>query len=364
MLGVAIVGGGLAGLSLAKHLLGSSREVAVFEAAERFGGRILSTHARDGFAHDLGPGWIWPVLQPRLARLVEEGEIRVFPQWLEGNALYQMDRSTEPQAYIDRETYADARRIEGGAYQLVEKLLQQIPSPLLHTGHRLLKVIDQGQHVELHFSTYGSEQQGTEQIVLARQVVLTVPPRLLVNTVTFVPELAPEFEALLNNTPTWMAGHAKAVVSYPHPFWREAGYSGAALARYQGAALAEVFDASSVDGEQAALGGFFALPATLREEYRDDLPALLQEQLVRLFGAEAAKPNEIMIRDWCTESLTATAADAQPPQTHPQYGHRWLQLDHWNDKLYFGGTESASDYGGYLEGALEAAERVARSLSL
>ena len=359
MLDVAIVGGGLAGLSLAKHLLTSSQAVAVFEAAERYGGRILSTPARDGFAYDLGPSWIWPVLQPRLARLVEEGEIRVFPQYLEGRALYQVGRADEMQAYVDRETYAEARRIQGGAYGLVEMLLQQIPLIQLHSGHRLLKVIDQGQHVELQF-----DANGVEHSVLARQVVLTVPPRVLANTVTFEPQLMSEFEALLHNTPTWMAGHAKAVVSYPRPFWREAGYSGAALARFQGAVLAEVFDASSADGEQAALSGFFALPATLREEYRDDLPVLLLEQLVRLFGAEAAKPNEIMIRDWCTEPLTATVADAYPPQTHPQYGHRWLQLDHWNDKLYFGGTESASDYGGYLEGALEAAERVARLLSL
>jgi monoamine oxidase len=260
---------------------------------------------------------------------------------------------------VDEQTYADARRIEGGATRLVENLLQQVPASQLHSGHCLREVIDQGQHVELHF-----DADDREQTVLAKQVVLTVPPRVLVNTVAFVPQLEPEFAALLHNTPTWMAGHAKAMVSYPRAFWREAGHSGAALASYQGAALAEVFDASSADGEQAALGGFFALPATLREEYRNDLSALLLEQLVRLFGAEAAKPNEIMIRDWYTESLTATTADAQPPQTHPQYGHRWLQLDHWNDKLYFGGTESASDYGGYLEGALEAAERVARSLSI
>jgi monoamine oxidase len=41
-----------------------------------------------------------------------------------------------------------------------------------------------------------------------------------------------------------------------------------------------------------------------------------------------------------------------------------LELDHWNDKLYFSGSETAREYGGYMEGALYAARRVANALNL
>lgn len=358
MLDVAIIGGGLAGLSLMQSLLAKGLAVELFEAAQRFGGRILSTSVTDGFACDLGPGWVWPDHQPRLERMITEEGLTIFPQWQEGRALFQSERfSAHP--YMDRKTYAAARRIEGGAYQLVASLLQRLPVSQLHLEHRLLQVTDQGGLVELQFDV-----QGEQHTVLAKQVVLTIPPRLLVSTVNFVPQLATGFTQLLHDTPTWMAGHAKVVVRYPKAFWREAGYSGAALANYQGAMLAEVFDASSADGRTAALGGFFALPATLRAQYRDELEALLLEQLLRLFGEAAARPAFILIRDWYSEPLTATAEDAIPPQYHPQYGHHWLQQAHWNDKLYFGGSESAHRHGGYLEGALEAAERVARVLDL
>ena len=94
------------------------------------------------------------------------------------------------------------------------------------------------------------------------------------------------------------------------------------------------------------------------------MEALLLEQMVRLFGKEAANPQEIMLQDWSEEIYTATQADQAPLHDHPQYGHSWLQLDHWNDKLYFSGTETAKKFGGYLEGALESALRVARSLAV
>jgi monoamine oxidase len=357
ILDIAIIGGGLSGLSLAQGLLQSGRNIAVFESRNRYGGRIVSRPAGSDFRYDLGPSWIWPEFQPRLASFIEHNNIEVYPQWTRGSSLYQTERTGAPQVYVDHSTYETARRIKGGTYRLVDSLLRGIPLQSLILNHHLREVADQDDHVELVF---GRQTQLVS--VKARQVVITIPPRLLVNTVVFRPGLDVKLRELMANTATWMAGHAKAVVRYQRPFWREAGLSGSALAAYQGAALAEVFDASSADGEQAALSGFLALPAALRSKYRDDLDALILEQLVRLFGKEAARPQEILIQDWFTEPCTATPEDEILSQDHPQYGHAWLQLDHWNDKLYFSGTETASEFGGYLEGALASTERVMKAL--
>lgn len=72
---VAIVGSGLAGLSVARRLHRAGMSLQLFEARERLGGRILSADAAgapsdDGF--DLGPCWFWPEIQPATARLVAE----------------------------------------------------------------------------------------------------------------------------------------------------------------------------------------------------------------------------------------------------------------------------------------------------
>jgi monoamine oxidase len=49
-------------------------------------------------------------------------------------------------------------------------------------------------------------------------------------------------------------------------------------------------------------------------------------------------------------------------QTHPEYGLPDAMKGIWSGKLLFAGTEVAGQFGGYLEGALEAAEAVVRDL--
>lgn len=362
MLDLAIIGGGLSGLSLALHMQRPAYDVRLFEAASRLGGRIVSREPGgepiSGLRYDLGPSWIWPYSQPLLAAFVEHYAIPLFTQWHDGYSLYHSERQGQPQPFSDHSSYADARRLQGGSYTLIETLLQHLPSATLCIDHRLLQVIDQRDHVELRFATADGERE-----VRAKKVALTPPPRLLIDTVQFSPELDRPLCELMRDTSTWMAGHAKAVIRYRSPFWREHDLSGNAFCTYPGATLSEIFDASPAHGEAGVLAGFFGLPPALRREYRDELDALIIDQLIRLFGEPAANAEEIVIQDWFTEPLTATPADAVPLTQHPHYGHRWLQLDHWNDKLYFGGTETAAQFGGYLEGALDAAQRVARQLS-
>ena len=366
MLDVAIIGGGLAGLSLAQRLPFEQYAFAVFEARERFGGRILSLPApnnirpvAEAFRSDLGPSWIWPDDQPHIAAFIAEHGLKTYPQYLQGKSLYQTERLLPPQSFVDHTTYASARRIVGGTYRLIETLLARLPPTVLNLQHRLRSLTDRGDHVELQFKNHSQTLT-----VEARRVVLTLPPRLLVDSISFDPPLDSRLQRLMSHTATWMAGHAKAAIYYRQAFWRQSDYSGSVLASYRGAMLGEIFDACSANGEQAVLSGFFALPAALRSHYRADLEALIVEQLVRLFGKAAAQPEAIVIKDWFAEPCTATPADEIPPIAHPQYGHGWLQLDHWNDKLFFGGTETSAEYGGYLEGALASAGRVANALSL
>ncbi|GGB82904.1 hypothetical protein GCM10011352_05910 [Marinobacterium zhoushanense] len=370
MLDVAIIGGGLSGLFLAYQLQQAGCRFRLFESRSRFGGRVLSLPASrieigaatlpdPSFRYDLGAGWIWPDSQPRIAALVEQFGLTLFPQWLEGDSLYQTGRETPPRRYFDHATYASARRVAGGSERLTDELLRRLPPHNLQLNYHLLGLRDRGDRVELSLNTGGSEVQ-----VTAHQVVLCLPPRVVGANLSFTPALDPRLMALMQNTPTWMAGHAKALIRYSEPFWREGGLSGSVLAGYAGAVLGEVFDAGSEDGTQAALSGFFAIPAPMRRQYRNDLYALVLDQLIDLFGPQAASPEEVMVKEWSDEPLTATAADDLPPMEHPRYGHPWFELDHWNDKLHFCGTETAAEFGGYMEGALEAAERVAAVLQL
>jgi monoamine oxidase len=156
-----------------------------------------------------------------------------------------------------------------------------------------------------------------------------------------------------------MAGQAKYVAVYQRPFWRDSGLSGAA--RSMVGPRVEIDDASIPNGP-AALFGFVGLSAAQRQAAGAAWEAAALAQLVQLFGAAAGSTVAVHVQDWAQSPLTATAQDCPPLTTHPQYGALPDPGSVWRDRLLWAGTETAPGHGGYLEGALEAAERVAAAL--
>jgi len=83
--------------------------------------------------------------------------------------------------------------------------------------------------------------------------------------------------------------------------------------------------------------------------------ALYDRQFGILFGAEAARPREVIIQDWATDPFTATEADHTNGNAHPDYRPIALPAP-WGERITLAGAEMAPEFGGYLEGALAAAE--------
>lgn len=357
MLDVAIVGGGLCGLALANGLRAEGRGFLMFEARPRLGGRILSAPVGGSeLVADLGAAWFWPGSQPRITQLVKALDLPSFPQWDSGGVLRQTDGVAKPKAMDIDAVHGGARRLVGGMDRLTAALAERLPDSAINLEHELTAVADRGAYVELRF-----RRGGQSVIVNARRAVLAIPPRLLDQRVRFEPGLDARVRQAMRDTPTWMAGQAKAVAAYPQPFWRGEGLSGSAFASYPQAVLGEIYDASHSGGEPGGLGGFLALPPALRQQFREGLPMLVSSQLTQCFGVEAAS-SQPLYQDWAEETYTCSTLDRDISGAHPAYGHVYLRLAHWQDKLYFGGTETAAYGGGYMEGALEAAGRIRREL--
>lgn len=368
-LDIAIIGAGLSGLYLAHQLVEqrgetwARQQLGIFEARERCGGRILGLQAeqQNSYHWDMGPSWLWPNEQPLMAELVARLELPLLKQWQQGIALFQAHREHPAQRYIDEQTYTNACRISGGSQRLIDALIERLPESIIHSGQQLQQLTDEGGQIRLQFSSAGTQ---ANKRLSAKQVILALPPRIVAAQMDFSPTPPKTLLRLMQSTPTWMAGQAKVVIHYKKAFWRQQGFSGAAMANFTGAPLGEIFDACGPKAEPAALGAFMALPVAMRQHWREDLPALILDQMTHLFGQEAATPLQLEIQDWATEPCTATPADAEPLYEHPQYGHQWFELDHWNDKLFFSGTETSTFAGGYMEGALQSAARVHKALSL
>ena len=343
---IAIVGGGLSGLALADHLNLAGLDFQLFEARERFGGRILS-HPSSDFAFDLGPSWFWPG-QERMAALIARFRLPFFEQHAAGDIIFE-DETGRAQRGMGIASMQGSLRLDGGMQVLVKALLAQLPQDRLHLGKEALKVsADEG----LLFA------DGTS--CAARHIVLALPPRVSAK-LHFEPALSGEQLSTLQSVPTWMAPHAKFIAIYEDAFWRAEGLSGDAMSRR--GPLAEIHDASASSGSPAALFGFLGVPAPQRAGNSAEIGKLALDQFANLFGPQAGVPIETVLYDWAQEPFTSTHSDLVSPPHHPAYTLPNCILDVWNGKLHFCSTELATESGGLLEGALSASETLARRLN-
>ncbi|MDC0737042.1 NAD(P)/FAD-dependent oxidoreductase [Cognatishimia sp. SS12] len=344
---ILIVGGGLSGLALATRLYAEGRDVTLIEARPRFGGRICGIGPDAAF--DLGPAWFWPG-QPRIAALIRQLNLKVYEQHWAGTLSFE-DARGRVERGAGFASMQGSLRLEGGFAGLISALVQKLPQDRLHHGWRIARI--ESGNDRLHVI----DDRGRS--IQARQVVLALPPRLAAETIQ-MPDLPDAARARLAATPTWMAGQAKVLATYEAPFWRDAGLSGDAMSRH--GPMVEIHDASLPNGP-AALFGFVGLPAAARTDI-SALRAAALAQFARLFGPQAAEPLALHIKDWAADAFTATPADAAPLGHHPAYGPAPALDKPLAGKLFFSGSETAREFGGFLEGALEAADITYGALAL
>lgn len=347
-----IVGGGLSGLAVAKSLQAQGRPFRLVEGRPRFGGRILTQSVRRAgleAAFDLGPAWFWRG-QERIERLIAELGLGVFEQYASGTLVYE-DEHGRVQLGRGHASMQGSLRMRGGLCLLIDALVRELPASVLSLGHRALSIapIPDGMVTRVEDS---ASRQYTD--IRSHRVVLAVPPRLAAASIDLRAVLSGLQIELMTGIPTWMAAHAKIVAGYHRPFWREAGLSGDAMSRR--GPLVEIHDASPECGGPFALFGFVGVPATSRANAAA-LRDACQYQLRRLFGPQAAEPIELILKDWAQDAYTAAPSDQLPLDHHPDYGLPRALSSLCDGRLLLCSTETASQFGGYLEGALEAAER-------
>lgn len=359
---VLIIGGGLSGLALAWQLEQANLDYQLIEARARFGGRIHShtTSYQTTQTHfDMGPAWFWPG-QPRIAALIKALGLNYFEQYAHGELLHETAQGGVQQGR-GFASMQGSYRLAGSLNQLIATLVERIPPEKRHlncAAHSISQVQTAAAKTTQKTLVTTTHHPDKLANISSQQVVLALPPRVAAQNIEYHPKLSDAAYQAMHNIPTWMAGHAKIIAVYQQAFWREAGLSGDASS--QRGPMLEIHDASPYESTgftgPYALFGFVGTPVTTRAQ---QTPALLQAavaQLVNLFGEQASQPIDIALQDWAFETETATSLDHEPVYHHPDYGLPNALTNLYHNRLILGSTESSPQFGGYLEGALEAAE--------
>lgn len=190
-----------------------------------------------------------------------------------------------------------------------------------------------------------------------RRAVVAVPPHLAAR-IQWEPALPAAREALTQRL--GMGATVKCIAVYDRPFWRERGLSGEAVSL--AGPVTAVFDNSPPDASRGALLGFVvgrharrwsAMPAAERRRAALDAFA-------RLFGSEASTPIDYLEHDWSSEPWTGGCPTTTvPPGVLTQLGDA---LRAPVGRVHWAGTETATEYCGFMEGAVESGERAAREV--
>ncbi|MDD2369906.1 MAG: NAD(P)/FAD-dependent oxidoreductase [Sulfuricurvum sp.] len=329
---IAIIGGGLSGL-YAATLLENNYNITLFEARERLGGRVYTV---DGF--DLGPSWIWPH-QNRIVELVRSLGLSIFRQYRNGEALYETPQEVQR---FNPAPNAPSGRIIGGIGALIDQLALQLKRAQINLCETVQMLAQNNDQILL--TSNKNEYQFDH-------VIITLPPRLTLQSLRFDPPLPTELQNRFAATPTWMGHSVKCVIEFETPFWREMGLSGFCFSH--SGPMGEVHDACTFD--RYALFGFIRSETDMRT-----IEAQVRQQLQHLFGENASPIIGFHCVDWRKELFSSVEIDARPLMEHPNYG---LNSDYLNNKITFIGTETSYHEGGYLEGALASTDKIAHLLN-
>lgn len=433
---VAVVGGGLAGLSAARQLDRRNVDVRVLEARDRVGGRTL-TRDVGGEPVDLGAQWIGPG-QQHVRGLVEELGVETFDQHAAGRAQFRtagevrrhddairalgvpsqlnlllairrigtLSRRVPPEApheapradawdattvatwrdrilrteasrdafdatfravfgaepkelsllyflfYVNAaggfgsltavEGGAQQTRLAGGTQQLSEAMAADLPVHL-ESAVRAIEQREAGVTVE-----------AAGLVVDADYAVVAVPPALA-GRIRYDPPLPAARDGLTQRAP--MGSVIKCVAAYEEPFWRGRGLSGEVIDAEGPVGL--IFDDSPAGGSSGALVGFFLGDdarewAGAAERERREVVA---ERFAAYFGPEARDPEAYAEHAWANDPHSRGCyAGNPPPGTLTSYGEA---LREPVGRIHWAGTETATRWAGYMDGAISSGRRAA-----
>ncbi|KAM7045707.1 amine oxidase [flavin-containing] A-like isoform 1-T2 [Molossus nigricans] len=198
------------------------------------------------------------------------------------------------------------------------------------------------------------------EVYECKYVISAIPPTLTAK-IHFIPELPPERNQLVQRLP--MGAIIKCMMYYKEAFWKKKDYCGCMIIQDEEAPISITLDDTKPDGSLPAIMGFILArkAVQLAKLQKDQRKKIICELYSKVLGSEEAlQPVHYEEKNWCEEQYSGGCYTAYfPPGIMTQYGR---VIREPVGRIYFAGTETATHWSGYMEGAVEAGERAARSI--
>ncbi len=249
-------------------------------------------------------------------------------------------------------------KLDVGFEGLCKAMVGELPQDCVRLEHvvRTINYLDE-ERVEIECEN--KVKFNAKQVIVALQATLY-------DCIKFEPALPQGKLALCEAFKKGRGAYTKCRLVYDAPWWRNRGYSGQ-LASMNGPAAYFIDDCKQQEsGAEYALIAFLPKGAEstkwLALETEDNRREKLCEQLFQVYDCnECLSPSGYWEFTWEKETFTKGCVLALPPGSLESF--RVIRESIGHERIHFAGTETASSFVGYVEGALESGERSAvRSL--
>ncbi|MBC7418286.1 MAG: FAD-dependent oxidoreductase [Pedobacter sp.] len=312
---------------------------------DRVGGRINTICGANNTPVEMGATWFGSQHKQLIALLDELG-IESFEQYMEGTAFFQ-SFSTSPAQSIQIPSQPPSYRISGGTSNLINALYQKLDKDdvLLNQSATEIKFHENAVQVIANETFEGN------------RIVLSLPPKLWAKKILFNPSVPNDLMSTAGQTHTWMEDSIKVALIYDQPFWEKENLSGTLFSNT--GPITEFYDHCNHERSKYALCGFIN-SAFKRLSYEERHTQIIN-QLKNVFGQKAEAFVDYGECIWSNEENTfVTSNSALYP--HQNNGNPIFSKSFFDGRLLISSAESSSESPGYMDGAVYAAEVVAKKI--
>lgn len=190
--------------------------------------------------------------------------------------------------------------------------------------------------------------------ISARRVIVALPP-MLAGRLRYEPALPAARDQLTQRVP--QGSVIKCIATYEEPFWRAEGLSGHGITDVAPAHIH--FDASPPDGAPGMLVGFVegAQARIWSGRGAEERRRAVLACFARCFGERAARPLHYVDKSWAEDEWSRGCyAGYFPPGVWTSSGEA---LRAPIGRIHWAGTETATQWNGYIDGAIRSGDRAA-----
>ena len=345
---VLIIGAGISGLTIGYYLQKRNISFKIIEARQRIGGRVYTKRDDNIASIELGATWITQK-HYELLNFLKELKIELFEQQIGDEAVYEPTSISPAQVVPLPPNNSPSYRIAGGTDQLIKILATNINNEEnIRTNQAVISISEEKDHINVLTRSENFR---------AKQVISTVPPHLFTNSIRFSPSLPSALLSITNNTHTWMGESIKIGLTYKKPFWKKKGTSGTIFSSV--GPIPEMYDHSNKEETLFALKGFFNgdYHAISKKERLE----MALNQLRKYYGDVVNDYSSYEEMVWKNEKFTSDEYD-DLVYPHQNNGNKVFQQPYFNGKLFLSGSETSSQYAGYMEGAIQSAQWIANRI--